>query len=85
MDRTLDQAERDFDRALSDGARAVSIMQEKLTRQDQEAKRLLAAVVLSAGGTVDVMHRSLIDAFDATLTMQDNPRTGGITITAKRT
>lgn len=84
MDRTLEQAERNYDRALSDGATAVSIMQEKLTRQDKESKRLLAAVVLAAGGRVEIMNRSLLDAFDATLIIEDSPQFGGITVTAKR-
>lgn len=84
MDRTLAQAERDYDRALADGAAAVSVMQEKLQRQTREANHLLAAAVLSMGGRVEIMNRALLDGFDAVLTIEDNPQIGGITVVVTR-
>jgi hypothetical protein len=69
-----------YDTALAEGAAAVSAMQEKL----DEARRTLAAVVLAAGGKVEVMNRSIIDSYGATLMFEDTPQIGGITVTAKR-
>lgn len=78
--RTLEQAERDYDRALSEGARAVQMMDEKLRQQEVEARRALAAVVLACGGKVEVSHLDLILSAEATLIKEANPETGGITI-----
>lgn len=81
--RTLEQAERDYDRALADGAAAVSVMDEKLKQQRQDSLRMLAAVVLSCGGTVEVTSRALIDVYDVEVVIADNPQSGGITVTAR--
>lgn len=66
------------------GAAAVQHMQEKLDFQKKEARRLLAAVVMATGGSVEVMRGSLTDAYDAEVIVQDSPRFNGITVSAKR-
>lgn len=81
--RTLADAERDYDRALVSGANAVACMQEKLKRQDTDAKLALAATVLSCGGRVEVSQRALLDAHDTVLTVEYNSVEHTVVMTAK--
>lgn len=61
-------------------ASAVAKMDLQLT----EAKRMLAAVVLAAGGDVRVSHRNLIDCYDCAMTVGDDPSTGGMRVTVHK-
>lgn len=79
--RTLEDAERDYDRALADGAAAVQMMDKKL----QEMRRTLAAVVLSAGGRVSVTHRARLDSFDVTICISEDIANDAVVLTANRT
>lgn len=79
--RTLEDAERDYDKALEDGARAVAALCEKHGREMREARRVLNAVVLAAGGDVRVPHSSMVRCNDCVLTVSDDAETGGIRLT----
>lgn len=84
MERTIEDAERDYDRALADGVAAVQLIDEKLRLAKEEARRFLAAVVLSNGGKLEVSHHALVSSFDAEVIIEDNPATNGFTVRAKR-
>ncbi len=62
-------------------ANAVAEMDRKLT----EAKRMLAAVVLAAGGDVRVGCLDLIHCNDCAMTIGDDPSSGGVRVTVHRT
>jgi len=79
------QSVADLERQLIEtetvAANAVAAMDRKLT----DAKRMLAAVVMAAGGDVRVSHRDLIDCADVAMTIGDDPSTGGVRVTVHRT
>jgi aminoglycoside/choline kinase family phosphotransferase len=78
-ERTLADAERDYDRALSEGAAAVQRMDEKL----RDAKRMLAAVVMAAGGRVSVPRSVLAAAYDVDFTITEDLSNNGLVIETK--
>lgn len=80
--RTLADAERDYDDALSRGAEAVQIMDKKLRKQKDDFLRTLAAVVLASGGKVEVPRHVLDEAYDPVVTIMDTPETGGFAVIA---
>lgn len=61
--------ERGYDQAMAEAAASVQAMDEKL----KNAERVVRAIVLSAGGKVDVYHRDLINCDDVELMRSDNP------------
>lgn len=81
MTRSLDDAERDFDRALSDGANAVEALVNRVAAQKKVAMQQLGWVVLAAGGRVEVGHHDMVQ--NPTVIISSNPTTGGFTVTAK--
>jgi hypothetical protein len=66
--RTLKDAERDYDRALADGAAAVEVMDRKL----REVRRQLAAIVLAVGGRIEVSHRDILLSADVEIVIAGN-------------
>jgi uncharacterized Rossmann fold enzyme len=72
----------DTDELASTAAQIIEGLQAKLEERERDARRFLAAVVIAAGGRVDV-HATDID-FDPELVIEANPVTNGYTITAKR-
>jgi hypothetical protein len=61
-------------------ANAVQAMDKQLT----DAKLMLAAVVLAAGGDVRVGQRDLIHSRDVVMTIGDDPANGGVRVTVHR-
>jgi hypothetical protein len=78
-ERTLADAERDYDRALSEGAAAVQRMDEKL----RDATRMLDAVEMAAGGRVSVPRSVLAAAYDVDFTITEDLSNNGLVIETK--
>lgn len=76
---TVAELERQLIRTETVAANAVAEMDRQLT----DAKRMLAAVVLAAGGDVRVRQRELLASRDATIEWADDPEFGGIRFKAK--
>ena len=78
--QTAAELERQLIETETVAANAVAEMDRKLTN----AKQMLAAVVLAAGGDVRVGHLDLIHSRDVVMTVSDDPSTGGLRVTVHR-
>ncbi len=74
------ELERQLAEAETIAANAVAAMDRKLT----DAKLMLAAVVLAAGGDVRVSRLDLIHSRDVVMTTGDDPSTGGVRVTVHK-
>ena len=73
--RTLQDAERDYDQALVDGATAVAAMNDQIERVRREYRVMLAAIAIANGGKITVDPFTLRRARDVELTITDNVMT----------